>query len=354
MICGHLGVAALVRATMRDPRGRMALVAMFAVAGLPDLLDVAYFVLGICSPYGLYSHTVPAIALETAVVGGAAVLITGSRPFAIAIAALVPLHLAADFLTMHKLLWPGGDFAGLNLYAVPVADFLLEAPIVVVGWLVLRRSGRGGSTLGGDAPGACRGSPGAGGVRPLRPVHVEAVQAHNLSRSCFQRGALAIGTQREHFRALQSDGKDAAGQSRSGGVCHERPRPQPDSSPMIPDHHDDPLAGFELPPDVMSSTFEHAISDAADKTHEQGHAVAAALQKALKGSIVEYAFPGFVTAHLASGAVARCGGPVFGWMIDVDRPGKKRAETIEVAVPDDSNEPKRVAEALAKALKPFA
>ena len=121
---------------------------------------------------------------------------------------------------------------------------------------------------------------------------------------------------------------------------------------MMTDPFDDPLADFELPSDVMSSTFEHAISDDADKAHEQGHAVAAALQKALKGSIVEYAFPGFVTAHLASGVVARCGGPVFGWMIDVERAGK-RAETIDVIVQDDARDPKKVAQALAAALKGY-
>ncbi len=119
---------------------------------------------------------------------------------------------------------------------------------------------------------------------------------------------------------------------------------------MMTDPFDDPLADFELPSDVMSSTLEHAISDDADKAHEQGHAVAAALQKMLKGSIVEYAFPGMVTAHLASGAVARCGGPVFGWMIDVEQKGK-RSKTIEVIVQDDARDARKVADALAKVLK---
>ena len=121
---------------------------------------------------------------------------------------------------------------------------------------------------------------------------------------------------------------------------------------MMPDKFDDPLAAFELPPDVMSSTFEHAISDDADAAHEQGHAVAAALQRALKGSVVEYAFPGFVTAHLASGAVARCGGPVFGWMIDIERTGKQ-ARTIDVVVPDDARDPKTVSDAIARILKSY-
>ena len=114
---------------------------------------------------------------------------------------------------------------------------------------------------------------------------------------------------------------------------------------------DDPLAAFELPPEVMSATFEHAISDDANVMHERGHAVAAALQRALKGSTVEYGFPGIVTAHLRSGAVARCGGPTIGWLIDVEREPGATAETLDVSVPDDETDPRRVADVLAKALK---
>jgi len=114
--------------------------------------------------------------------------------------------------------------------------------------------------------------------------------------------------------------------------------------------HDDPLDAFELPADIMSATLEHAISDAADVAHERGHAVAAALQKVLKGSTVEYGFPGIVTAHLKSGAVARCGGPALGWLIDLERaPGK--VDTIDVALSDEETDPNAIADALAKALK---
>jgi len=116
---------------------------------------------------------------------------------------------------------------------------------------------------------------------------------------------------------------------------------------------DDPLAAFELPPDVMGATFEHAISDTADSNHERGHAVAAALQKVLKGSTVEYGFPGIVTAHMKSGAVARCGGPGIGWMIDVERKPGADPITLDVYVSDDETDPVRVAEVLAKALKKY-
>ncbi len=115
---------------------------------------------------------------------------------------------------------------------------------------------------------------------------------------------------------------------------------------------DDPLDQFELPPDVMSETFEHAISDQASASHERGHAVAAALQRALKGSMVEYGFPGIVTAHMKSGVTARCGGPAFGWMVDIDR-GTAGVLTVEIDLPDPAAEPKVVAAALAKVLKRF-
>lgn len=121
--------------------------------------------------------------------------------------------------------------------------------------------------------------------------------------------------------------------------------------PKSPDN--DPLAAFELPPDLMSSTFEHAISDHADLTHEEGHAVAAALQRLLAGSTVEYAFPGMVTAHLRSGAVAHCGGPSIGWMIDVQRPKDRAPVTLDVEIPEAERDPVRLAEVLAKVLRRY-
>ena len=119
--------------------------------------------------------------------------------------------------------------------------------------------------------------------------------------------------------------------------------------PMYSD--DDPLANFELPPDVMSSTFEHAISDAAAIAHERGHAVASALQRKLKGSIVEYGFTGIVTAHLRSGALARCGGPTLGWRVDVEPAPGAELVTIEVGISAGETDTKLIAETLAKVLK---
>ena len=118
-----------------------------------------------------------------------------------------------------------------------------------------------------------------------------------------------------------------------------------------PPHDDDPLAGFELPPELMSQTLEHAIGDDAMARHELGHAVAALLQKALPGSTIEYAFPGLVTAHLKSGAVARCGGPTLGWLVDVVRRPGAESDTVDVDIPDTEHDAGRIADALARVLK---
>ena len=114
---------------------------------------------------------------------------------------------------------------------------------------------------------------------------------------------------------------------------------------------DDPLKNFELPPDVMSSTFEHAISDAAAIAHERGHSVAAGLQRKLKGSIVEYSFSGIVTAHLRSGAVARCGGPVVGWRVTVEREPGAEPKTLDADLAPGETDTKLIVERLARVLK---
>jgi hypothetical protein len=136
VITGHVGIAAAVRSGWRSTSFVWLLVASVA----PDLLDLAMAAAGICNPYGLFSHTVPAAALLAAVLGGAALLVTGSRATACAAALLVMVHLPPDMLTGHKIFWPGGPMIGLDLYSRPLLDFLLETPVLVAGWWLLRRS----------------------------------------------------------------------------------------------------------------------------------------------------------------------------------------------------------------------
>jgi hypothetical protein len=121
----------------------MSLFWLVPVSIAPDLLDVAYAIFGICSPYGLYSHTVHAAVLTGAVLGGGAFLATGSRAAALLTAFVVLLHLPFDLVTGHKIFWPGGPLVGLHLYRRPLLDFVVEVPILIAGWWLLRRAGRG-------------------------------------------------------------------------------------------------------------------------------------------------------------------------------------------------------------------
>ncbi|MFL5608162.1 MAG: hypothetical protein ACJ8AD_17045 [Gemmatimonadaceae bacterium] len=138
MITGHLGIAAAVRSGWRDTSLLWLLPASIA----PDLLDVAYALVGICSPFGLYSHTVPAATLLALAVGGAAYLATGSRTTGMAAGALVLLHLPADVITGYKYFWPGAPRMGLELYRHAALDFALETSVALGGWWLLRRDPR--------------------------------------------------------------------------------------------------------------------------------------------------------------------------------------------------------------------
>lgn len=135
MITGHLGIAAAVRSRWRDT----SLLWLLPASVAPDLLDIGYALVGICSPYGLYSHTVPVVVLLGIGVGGTAYVATRSRSTALAAGALVLLHLPADMITGYKYFWPGGPRMGLDLYRHRGLDFVLEAFVALGGWWLLRR-----------------------------------------------------------------------------------------------------------------------------------------------------------------------------------------------------------------------
>jgi len=142
VITGHFGVAGVVRSVSRAKMSSGIFIALVFASLAPDIADAVYSVLGICSPYGLYSHTLHAVVLEAAIVGGMAFLATGSRVTALTFAFVVLLHVPADYFTGRKLLLPGGEMVGLSWYDRPLYDYLLEVPTVLLGWWLLRRSGR--------------------------------------------------------------------------------------------------------------------------------------------------------------------------------------------------------------------
>ena len=124
-------------------RARVAsvpLLALVIAAIFPDVIDFGTAALHICGPNGLYSHSLPSIAIQMIVLGGAAAVWRRSPGAGGVIAAMVLLHLGADYITGIKVLWPGGPNVGLNLYSHPVADFIVEAIVTLAGWRMLRAS----------------------------------------------------------------------------------------------------------------------------------------------------------------------------------------------------------------------
>lgn len=136
MIAGHIGVAMAARARWT----RVPLLALIVASVAPDIIDFVTAALHICGPNGLYSHSLPAIAIESAVLGLATMLWRRSPAAGALIVAMIVLHLAADYLTGLKVLWAGGPVVGLDLYSHPIADFVLEAVVTFTGWRILRSS----------------------------------------------------------------------------------------------------------------------------------------------------------------------------------------------------------------------
>jgi hypothetical protein len=143
VITGHLGVAGAAGSASRERISSVLFVALLLASLTPDIVDTLYWAVGFCSPYGLYSHTLHAVVLEAAIVGGIAFLATGSRTVTLIFVNVVLLHPLADFFTGRKLVMPGGEMIGLRWYDFPIRDWLLEVPTAVIGWWLLRRSGRG-------------------------------------------------------------------------------------------------------------------------------------------------------------------------------------------------------------------
>jgi hypothetical protein len=136
VIAGHFGVAMAAQARWQ----RLPLVVIAIAAIFPDIIDFVTAALRICGPNGLYSHSLPAIAIEVVVLGTAAMAWWRSPGAGAMVAAMIILHLAADYITGLKVLWAGGPVVGLNLYSHPVADFALEAVVTLAGWRLLRAS----------------------------------------------------------------------------------------------------------------------------------------------------------------------------------------------------------------------
>jgi hypothetical protein len=77
------------------------------------------------------------VAVAFGALGG---LWTRSAAGALLLFAVALSHTAADLVTGTLPLWIGGPSVGLDLFRRPVLDFVVEATVVLGGWVVYRRS----------------------------------------------------------------------------------------------------------------------------------------------------------------------------------------------------------------------
>lgn len=136
MYIGHVG-AALVAKRLRTSIG---LFALLAATYTPDWVDSGLCLAGVYDAEGMLSHSLPAVALF-ALVGFALYAIkTRDWTGAFVVAALIFSHMLLDWITGNKPTWPGRPMIGLRLYERPIADFLVEGFLIVIGALLYGRT----------------------------------------------------------------------------------------------------------------------------------------------------------------------------------------------------------------------
>jgi membrane-bound metal-dependent hydrolase YbcI (DUF457 family) len=135
MYVGHVGAA--LGGKRYAPSVSLALLVF--VAYLPDWVDAALCVTGGYRDAQMYSHSIPAVAV-LAILAACTQLGKPDLRAALIVAAVVISHVLLDYLTGIKPTWPGGPTIGLELYSRPTVDFIAEAAVIAVGWMLYRPS----------------------------------------------------------------------------------------------------------------------------------------------------------------------------------------------------------------------
>lgn len=137
MYAGHVGFALGAYSFRRT----LPLWLIIVAAQVPDWLDAGYCIAGVeRGPYGLFTHGVIAVAAAAVVFAAITYAMSRDRLGAVIVAGVVISHYVLDYFTGHKPTWAGGPIVGLNLYARPVADVMIESITVLAGWLLYRHS----------------------------------------------------------------------------------------------------------------------------------------------------------------------------------------------------------------------
>ena len=104
---------------------------------IPDWVDAGLCATGRYHDAQMLSHSLPAVLLLA--VAAAATQLRDFRAASV-MAAVVVSHVLLDYVTGIKPTWPGGPVIGLQLYAHPLVDFLVESAVILAGWIFYRRT----------------------------------------------------------------------------------------------------------------------------------------------------------------------------------------------------------------------
>ncbi|GGY15081.1 hypothetical protein GCM10008098_02480 [Rhodanobacter panaciterrae] len=135
MYMGHFAIALGARRWLRS----LPLAWLLFASIEPDLHDA----LGSWLPalgIGEATHSFPGILYAAAAVALLTALLFRRIGLALGASLLVLSHVIVDYLTSWLPLWHGGPHAGLHLYAIPWADFMLETTTIGVGLALYARS----------------------------------------------------------------------------------------------------------------------------------------------------------------------------------------------------------------------
>ena len=136
MYTGHVALALGTRGVRRD---LPLFVLVFASQGY-DWVELGARLFLSRRAAEVYSHAFPFTLVAASCVALAVWLWKRSVSAALTVMALYLSHGLADYVTGLKPLWWGGPPVGLQLIERPVADFIVQATVCVVGFAVYVRS----------------------------------------------------------------------------------------------------------------------------------------------------------------------------------------------------------------------
>jgi hypothetical protein len=131
---GHAALALVAKARRRA----IPIAILIPVAFAPDWIKVLLSYAG--NTNAALSHSFVSVGIGATLVAAAYYAYTRVAADAFVLWLTYASHWPADFITGIKPTWPGGPQVGLVLYSKPLYDVIVESIVVVVCYLIYRRS----------------------------------------------------------------------------------------------------------------------------------------------------------------------------------------------------------------------